>query len=253
MNIVASLLLRNLVADAKSIKLTAIRLVLQPAIYLFVFGYVVGGMLPAQNGGSYAEVMAPGIIAISILTGPFVTVAGSILSGYYFRTMEGWLLAPITLRTLMLAQVFGGVFYGLASGTIVALLIWLILGIAPQSLLVPYLIGAAGALFFSLLSIVILLLPETPDKGQELFSFLLMPMTFFGCTFYSYSMLEPPFSYIALLLPTTYLSEGLRAAYNPSVAHMDITYVSVGLAAIAAALFPLADWVFRRRFRDFLW
>lgn len=252
MNFIISLFLRNLVADAKSIKLTAIRLVLQPAVYLFVFGYVVGGMLPAQ-GGSYAEIMAPGIIAISIMTGPFVTVAGSILSGYYFRTMEAWLLAPVTLRTLMLAKVLGGLFYGLASGTIVALLIWLILGIAPQSLAIPYFMGAAGALFFSLLSIVILLFPETPDKGQELFSFLLMPMTFFGCTFYSYSMLKPPFSYIALLLPTTYISEGLRAAYNPSIPHMDITYVAMGLLLTAVALFPLADWVFRRRLRDFLW
>ncbi len=252
MKFVFVMLLRDLTADAKAIKLAAVRLVLQPAIYLFVFGYVVGGMLPTE-GGRYSEIIAPGIIAITVMTGPFVTVGGSILSGYYFRTMEAWLLAPVTLRTLMLAKVLSGLFYGLVSGTIVGLLIWLILGLAPQSLLMPYLLGAAGALFFSFLSIVILLFPETPDKGQELFSFLLMPMTFFGCTFYSYSMLEPPFSYIALLLPTTYISEGLRAVYNPALPHMDSTFIVLGLLLAVAALYPLAGWVFRRRFRDFTW
>jgi len=209
-------------------------------------------MLPTE-GGRYSEIIAPGIIAITVMTGPFVTVGGSILSGYYFRTMEAWLLAPVTLRTLMLAKVLSGLFYGLVSGTIVGLLIWLILGLAPQSLLMPYLLGAAGALFFSFLSIVILLFPETPDKGQELFSFLLMPMTFFGCTFYSYSMLEPPFNYIALLLPTTYISEGLRAVYNPALPHMDSTFIVLGLLLAVAGLYPLAGWVFRRRFRDFTW
>jgi ABC-2 type transport system permease protein len=253
MRFIAAFLARSLVADARSLKLTATRMVVQPAIYLFVFGYVVGRMLPAQGGGSYAEVMAPGIIAIAILSGPFVTVGGSILSGYYFRTLEGWLLAPVSLRTLMLAHVAGGVVYGVAGGAVVALLVWVILGIAPESLLIPLVLGVAGALLFSLLSLLVLLIPATPDKGQEFFSLLMMPLTFFGCTFYSYSMLEPPFTWLALLLPTTYLSEGLRAAYNPATAHMGLAAVAAGLIAAAALLFPLAEWAFRRRLRDFTW
>ncbi len=252
MSFLIAMLQRDLTADITSLRLTLVRLLLQPAVYIFVFGYVVGGMLPAQ-GVSYPEVMAPGIIAISVMTGPFVTVGGSIISGYYFRTVEGWLLAPVSLGTIMAAKTLSGLLYGLASGTIVAVLIRLILGIAPQSILLSLLMGGVGSLFFSLLIMTILLLPQRPDKGQELFSFLLMPMTFFGCTFYSYSMLRPPFSLLALLLPTTYISEGMRAAYNPAVPHMEFGLIITGLLGTTVLLIPLTYWVFRRRFRDFLW
>ncbi len=66
-------------------------------------------------------------------------------------------------------------------------------------------------------------------------------------------MLKPPFSYLALLLPTTYISEGMRAAYNPRMEHMDSGLIITGLLVTTLLLIPLADWVFRRRFRNFLW
>ncbi|MDD5329384.1 MAG: ABC transporter permease [Sulfuricella sp.] len=247
-----ALLRRAATADIAAARLTAVRMLVQPAVYLFVFGHVVGGMLPAQNGG-YAGIMAPGIVAISLITGPFVTVGGGVISGYYFRTMEEWLLAPVSLRAILAALVFGGLCYGLIGGAVVAALVWAILGLAPQNAGYMALTATVGALLFSLFTLVVLLVPETPDKGQEVFSFLMMPMTFFGCTFYSYDMLGAPFSYLALMLPTTYIAEGLRAAYRPDSPHMEAGMVLAGLSLAAAVLVPLADWAFRRRFRDFTW
>ncbi len=252
MKFVLALLHRNATADLAAAKLTTVRMLVQPAIYLFVFGYVVGGMLPTQGGG-YAGIMAPGIVAISLITGPFVSVGGGVISGYYFRTMEEWLLAPVSLRAILAALVFGGLCYGLAGGAVVAVLVWGILGLAPQNVGYMVLTATAGALLFSLFTLVLLLVPETPDKGQEVFSFLMMPMTFFGCTFYSYDMLGAPFSYLALLLPTTYIAEGLRAAYSPASPHMEAGAVLAGLSLATAVLIPLADWAFRRRLRDFTW
>lgn len=252
MNFLLALLHRNAAADFAAFKLTAVRMLVQPAIYLFVFGYVVGGMLPAQ-GGSYAGIMGPGIVAISIVTGPFVIIGGSLISGYYFRSMEEWLLAPVSLRTILMAKVIGGLCYGLVGGAMVAALVWAILGIVPQKIGYMVLMASVGSLLFSLFTLLVLLVPETPDKGQEVFSFLMMPMTFFGCTFYSYDMLDAPFNYLALLLPTTYIAEGLRAAYYPDSPHMGAGTVLAGLSLAAAVLIPLADWAFRRRFRDFTW
>ncbi len=252
MRFMLALLHRNFAADFASFKQTAVRMLVQPAVYLFVFGYVVGGMLPAQ-GGNYAGIMAPGIVAISVVTGPFVIIGGSVISGYYFRTMEEWLLAPVSLRTVLAAKVLGGLCYGLVSGAVVVALVWAILGIAPQKIGYLVLTMAAGALLFSLFTLMVLLIPETPEKGQEIFSFLMMPLTFFGCTFYSYDMLHAPFNYLALLLPTTYIAEGLRAAYLPDAPHMDAWTVLAGLSLAAALLIPLADWAFRRRCGDFTW
>lgn len=243
---------RDLVADLMNYRMTVSRLFLQPLVYIIVFGYIVGGLFPVP-GGDYSEIVAPGVTAIAVMNSSFSSVGGAIVTGYYFRSMEGWLLTPVGLRTLMMGRVLSGLIYGTASGCIVTVFIWAILGIYPKAFLWHILLIVSGALFFSLLTIAVFLIPERPDKGQEVFSFFLMPMTFFGCTFYTYSMLKPPFSYIALLMPTTYLSEGLRASYNPGMSHMDTGIVLAGLISGLAALFYISDRLFQRKFKDFLW
>jgi ABC-2 type transport system permease protein len=253
MRFVIALLMRHLLADFGNLRMALTRFVVQPAIYLYVFGYVVGEMITGQNGQSYANVMGPGIVAISVMTAPFGAVGGALVSGYYFRTLEGWLLAPITLYQLLLAKLASGVVYGTMSAAVVALLLRMILGVGPEEPFQALMMVIAGSALFTLLSLLVLLLPKSPDKGQELFSFLMMPMTFFGCTFYSHAMLESPFSQLALLLPTTYIAEGLRGSYAPELPHLPLYAIGSGLVFVLTLLLPLTVWSFRRRLGDFLW
>lgn len=253
MNFVLVMLARHLAVERRSLKLSFVRLVLQPAIYLFVFGYVVGRLLPAAGGSNYAAVMAPGVIAIAVMSAPYTLVGSAILTGFYFRTMEAWLLSPVSLRRLFVAFVAGGVIYGVVSALVVAVLVWAILGLVPGRL--PLLFGLVilGSTFFSLLAVIGLLLPETPRRGQEFFSFLMLPMTYFGCTFYSFDMLDPMLRPVALILPTTYLSEGLRAAYAAGSGGLPTEWLLLGLTLTTAALVPVADRVFARRMGAFTW
>ena len=253
MRFVLALLYRNLVVGRASAQLTLIRVVFQPATYLFVFGHVVGRVIPLAGQNGYGAVIAPGIIAMATVGAPFVSIGGQVLSGYFFRTLEEWLLAPVSLRTLLVAMLLGGVCSGVINSLVVVILAWLILDLTPSDPAFLLLAVVAGAFLFSLVSLVVLLLPQRPDRGREGFSFLMMLMTFFGCTFYSYAMLEPPFSYFALLLPTTYISEGLRAAYAPGQPHLNADAALAGLILIAIVLLPYADWVFRRRLGNFSW
>lgn len=252
MRFVLTLLHRNLIIAGSDAKLIFIRTVIQPAVYLFVFGHVVGKLMP--NGqGDYGSVVAPGIVAITVVTAPFITIGGYVLTGYFFRTLEEWLLAPVSLRTVFVAMVVGGLCSSLVNSLLVAGLVWLILGLAPQNVAYLLLVIGSGGLLFSLLILIVLLFPERPDKGQEVFSLLMMLMTFFGCTFYSYDMLDAPFRWIALLLPTTYISEGLRAAYMPGAPHLDLSSLTIGMVSAVLVLFPLADFTFRRRLGHFAW
>lgn len=254
MNFVWTMLARNITVELRSPRISFLRMVLQPAIYIFVFGHVVGRMMPAGSTGGYASVMAPGMVAISLMSAPYLIVGGSILSGFYFRTMEAWLLSPVGLRSLLLALVASGALYGCASAAVVILLVWAILGILPAHWLLTLYFCLLGSVFFSLLAITVLLASSTPKKGQDVLSFLMMPMLFFGCTFYSYRMLQPPFDSLALLLPTTYLSEGLRAAYQPgSGSGLPGDWIAIGLMAATLVLAPIAEQVLVRRLRDFTW
>jgi len=83
MHFVLTLLYRNLIIARADARLILIRTVIQPAVYLFVFGHVVGRMVSTGSGG-YGSVVAPGIIAIAVVTAPFVTIGGSVLAGYFY-------------------------------------------------------------------------------------------------------------------------------------------------------------------------
>lgn len=252
MHFVVTLLYRNLIIARANAKLILIRALIQPTMYLFVFGHVVGRMI-SPGSGDYGSVVAPGVIAIAAVTAPFTTIGGSVLAGYYYRTIEEWLLAPVSLRTVFVALVVSGMCSSLLNSLLVTILVWLILGLAPQDFVYFFLVAGSGGLLFSLLILILLLAPEQPNKGQELFSLLMMLMTFFGCTFYSYSMLEAPFSWIALLLPTTYISEGLRAAYMPGSVHLPLLSVLCGLVTTTLLLSFAAEFIFRRRLGHFVW
>lgn len=252
MRFALTLLHRNLIIARADARYTFIRTVLQPAIYLLVFGLVVGRLMPDGAGG-YGAIVAPGIIAISVVSAPLIAISSYLLTGYYFRTMEEWLLAPVSLRTVFLAMVFAGLCSSLVNALLVGSLAWAILGLVPHSPVLLLAVVSGGGLLFSLLVMLVLLIPERPEKGQELFALLMMVMTFLGCTFYSLDMLDEPLRSLALLLPTTYVSEGLRAAYLPSGPHLATRPLLLGLGLATLALYPAAEWAFRRRLGHFAW
>ncbi|MBI5788799.1 MAG: ABC transporter permease [Candidatus Schekmanbacteria bacterium] len=226
----------------------------QPFIYLFVFGYIMGRGLPGGIfGGNYSQVVAPGILSMLVMNVALGTTGSFLISGYYFKSMEAWLLTPITLRAFMLSRVASGIVNTTIAGLGGIIIIRLMLGLFPENFWLALVFILMGGLIFSCLSLIAFTLPKTPDRAQEVLSFILMPMMFFGCTFYTYSTLPWPWNMLALLFPTTYLSEAMRAAYNPALPHMDTGLIFVGLSLGLLVIAYFADRTFHRRFKDFLW
>jgi ABC-2 type transport system permease protein len=65
-----------------------------------------------------------------------------------------------------------------------------------------------------------------------MFSMVLTPMIFFGCTYYPWSALDkfPILQKIVLINPLAYASEGLRASVVPQFPHIPIGYTLLALA-----------------------
>ncbi len=228
------------------------RLLFQPLVYLLVFGGVLGGT-KIGGGGDYAQVVAPGIVAIVVMNSAMAVVGGMFATGYYFHAMEAWLLGPISLRGFLGALVAGATVMAMLAGAAALILIRLVLGLAPAQPVLALGAIVFGAVAFSLLFVIAFTLPRTPARAQGVLAFVMMPMMFFGCTFYTWDSLAWPWNGLALLMPTTYLSEALRATYRAAEGLAAGPLLPAGGLLILAGLAGLADCLFRRRFRDFPW
>jgi len=64
-----------------------------------------------------------------------------------------------------------------------------------------------------------------------MFSMVMTPMIFFGCTYYPWSALKtfPILQKIVLINPLVYASEGLRATLVPQFSHLSMTAVLIAL------------------------
>jgi ABC-2 type transport system permease protein len=74
-----------------------------------------------------------------------------------------------------------------------------------------------------------------PQHIGLMFSTIVAPMIFFGCTYYPWRGLDavPVVKYLVLINPLVYVSEGMRASLTPGVPHMPLAVVLAMLMVLA--------------------
>jgi ABC-2 type transport system permease protein len=82
-----------------------------------------------------------------------------------------------------------------------------------------------------------------------MFSLVVAPMIFFGCTYYPWSALAnfPIMQKIVLVNPLVYASEGLRATLVPQFPHLSLLAVFVGLLGFNALLLTVGLRQFHKK------
>jgi ABC-2 type transport system permease protein len=82
-----------------------------------------------------------------------------------------------------------------------------------------------------------------------MFSMILTPMIFFGCTYYPWSALSnfPILKRAVLVNPLVYASEGLRAALVPQASHLSTTAILVALCFFDILLLMLGLRQFEKK------
>jgi len=74
-------------------------------------------------------------------------------------------------------------------------------------------------------------------------------MIFFGCAYYPWQGLSavPVMKYAVLVNPLVYVSEGMRGAITPTLPHMPLGLVVVGLVLLTGLFWRLGIRSFTRR------
>ncbi len=206
---------------------------LQPLMFVFIFGRVMVGsgyMPPA-----YKSLLLPGIMALSMIGTGIWAVAMPLIAEFQFtREIEDRLLAPMDISWLAIEKVVAGTVQALAAGLMVIPCAWLLLRPGVELNLRSPLLFAGVALLAALFSAVGGLALGCSIEQTHIglmFSLVVGPMIFFGCTYYPWSALQnfPIMQKLVLINPLVYASEGLRGALVPQYPHLPLSAVMAGL------------------------
>ncbi len=206
---------------------------LQPLLFVFIFGRVMvgSGYMPA----AYKSLLLPGIMAISmVFTGVWAVAMPLIAEFQFTREIEDRLLAPIDISWVAVEKVVAGLIQAVVAGLLVIPMAWIILRPGLD-------LHITSPLLFLFMTLLVagfsscggLALGCSVDQQHIglMFSMVMTPMIFFGCTYYPWSALAkfPILAKIVLINPLVYASEGLRATLVPQFPHLWLPAVLVAL------------------------
>jgi ABC-2 type transport system permease protein len=242
------LILRDTRVLTRELLVFLARVGMQPLLFLFVFTFILprmGGANPltGDTGGlDFGTILLPGLMAVAIMFSGIAAVALPLSQEFgVTREIDDRVMCPLPLW----AVAFEKVSFSALQSIIAALLVIPMAYYIPATpvradihnwylfvlvlVMASYLAGAMGLAIGSTVN---------PRQIGLVFSILVVPITFLGCVYYPWAQLGNMkwLQYGVLFNPIVYMSEGLRAAVTPSIAHMPWWAILAALIFFTAAL-----------------
>lgn len=238
-----------------------IRVCMNPLLFLFVFTYIMPHMsegaalnpTATMAGANFSTVLLPGLMAVAIMFSGIAAVALPLAQEFGItREIDDRVMCPLPVSAVAIEKICFSSVQSMIAASIVAPLAYYVPAtpvyahVSNWPLLI--LLLALASLTAGALGLVI----GTTVKPQQIgliFGTVVMPITFLGCVYYPWAMLNsmPVLQRAVLINPIVYMSEGLRAALTPNMPHMSSALIIVMLTFYLVLLTMLGVRGFRRR------
>jgi len=216
---------RNIDVFFKTVKVNFFPSLLEPILYLFAFGFGLGGFIPNIAGQPYINFIAPALVAVAIMNGAFFECTfASFVRMYFQKTFDAIVATPVSVEEV----VAGELLWGATRATINATIVLLVVAVAglftpvplissPLFLLAVPLAFFGGLLFASIAMCFTAAAPNIDFFNYPTFLFL-TPMFFLCGTFFPLTSLPVVAQGLAMaVLPLTQVINVTRAILVGSV------------------------------------
>jgi ABC-2 type transport system permease protein len=246
-----ALLYRDVRVASKELPFFLLRTIMQPVLFLIVFGFLLPKMGFVRAG--YQTALLPGILAVSLALSAIQSVALPMVQDFgWTKEIEDRLLAPVSTRVIAAEKIVAGVIQGVISALVVLPIARVVMGPIASLTFTHFgdvlIITILGATAFSALGMW-LGTAIAPQQIGLMFSAIIAPMMFFGCAYYPWRGLDavPVMKYLVLINPLVYVAEGMRGSLTPEVPHMPLAVSMVALLLIATLFWVAGFRSFRKR------
>lgn len=213
-----------------------------PMLYMLGLGYGLGGLLQAVDGVPYLNFLAAGTLAYSVMnSATFETLYSAFSRMHVQKTWEAILNTPLTLKDVLLGELFWATSKSLLSAIAIMLVIWALglydnfgmtLALLPVALLTGFCFAGMG--------LAINAVSPNYDFFLYYFTLAITPMILLGGVFYPPSALPAWLAGIAAWLPLTHainLARPLVLGHLPTdIPLHGLALLAYGLAGFSAAL-----------------
>lgn len=178
-----------------------------------------------RNPGSFEE-LVPGLIAMTILFS--TTAAEAVVINFELRlgSLERLLLSPISIASVLMGKVLGGVIFGFLMTTVVTIGSVIILKLHPNVLYLILIIIPSLFVFSSLGALLCLMVKEV-FEAQTLLNLPRFLMVFLSGVVYPVSKMPVVLQYIADALPLSYTVNGLQLSFSDGLSKMIYFYTLI--------------------------
>lgn len=213
-----------------------------PMFYMLGLGYGLGGLLQAVDGVPYLNFLAAGTMAYSVMnSATFETLYSAFSRMHVQKTWEAILNTPLTLKDVLLGELFWATSKSLLSAVAIMLVIWVLglyanfgmtLALLPVALLTGFCFAGMG--------LAINAVSPNYDFFLYYFTLVITPMILLGGVFYPPTALPAWLAGIAAWLPLTHAIELARplvlGRIPADIALHVLALMAYGIAGFATAL-----------------
>lgn len=203
------------------------------------------GIVPGKH--SYFQFVAPGIIAMIVMTAVLTGLAASIAREKEQGTLDGVLVSPVDRLAIILGKALAQTVRGLVQGSLVLLLAWVVFGVKVYgSFLLVFLILILGVFSFVGLGILVSASAAEQETATQLLFMLQFPMLFLSGVFFPITMMPEFVQYISKAIPLTYAIEALRKVIVLGASFSSISFELLVLFVFGFVTTSISVPIFKR-------
>ena len=222
---------------------TLVAPVISAALYIFIFGTVIGTKIDDFAGVPYISFVFPGVLMLSIINASFASASSALYFMRFTRGIEEILIAPFSYLEMLVGFVGSAVTRALLVAFLI-LGVGLLFGAVQLENPVGFVLYVAAiSAIFAMLGIIVALWAEGFEQLQALNTFVITPLTYLGGIFYSVTFLPPLAATITHFNPFFYFADGIRSSMigyseaNSTIGLLVIGGLVIGLAILVTQLF----------------
>ena len=217
-------------------------------LFLMIFTIAIGPGRGDVMGVPFLTFLAPGILMMTVIQNAFANTSSSMVVSKVQGNIVDTLMPPLSPLELVVGYLVGGIAPGLVVAVIIALGLWLTLGLVPQHPVIALAFVVLGSAFLGALGLMAGIFANKFDQMAAITNFVITPLAFLSGTFYSVEALPPLLDDIIHWNPVFYLIDGVRYGMIGVSDSSPVLGLVVSCGAVVAA--SVALWaMFRTGYR----